>query len=372
MRAIFISYRRDDSEGQAGRIFDDLTREFGADSVFMDVAAIEPGRDFRRAIDQHVASCGVLLAVIGRNWAGARNESGQRRLDDPLDFVRLETAAALRRDIPVAPVLVQGAAIPRVDELPEDLRDLSFRAGIQLTHAHWDSDIQVLVKALRPYLQPTKPPTAIAADGAAPSNRWRASRTAIAAMAGVAVLAVAGYVWRINSGSGNASATAEVKTVRPTPANAETQPVAIPPTSGDADRGTQRDLVESPPSPEDVSPGPRRDPARRSLVGVWHCRQIEPVDEESPCRLDFNKDDGKDIEATCVTSIVHRLSGSYVSADSAEIIFTRTNGECVLRTPGTLTVRSDNEIEVSSGGWFGCDVKTPTGETRARCDRLPG
>ena len=68
MRAIFISYRREDAEGQAGRLFDDLARHFGKDAVFMDVAGIEPGRDFRRVIDEHVASCGVLLAMIGKNW----------------------------------------------------------------------------------------------------------------------------------------------------------------------------------------------------------------------------------------------------------------------------------------------------------------
>lgn len=71
MRAVFISYRRDDAEGQAGRLFDDLTRHFGEHSVFMDVAGIEPGRDFRRVIDEQVASCGVLLAVIGKNWLDA-------------------------------------------------------------------------------------------------------------------------------------------------------------------------------------------------------------------------------------------------------------------------------------------------------------
>jgi hypothetical protein len=107
MRAIFISYRRNDAEGQAGRLFDDLTQQFGKDAVFMDVAAIEAGRDFRRAIDEQVASCGVLLAIIGKDWLTASDDSGARRLDDPMDFVRLETASALKRDIPVIPVLVQ-------------------------------------------------------------------------------------------------------------------------------------------------------------------------------------------------------------------------------------------------------------------------
>ena len=81
MRAIFISYRRDDSEGYAGRLFQDLCERFGRDSVFMDVAGIEPGRDFRRVIEQQVASCGVLLAVIGKGWLDARDQHGVRRLD---------------------------------------------------------------------------------------------------------------------------------------------------------------------------------------------------------------------------------------------------------------------------------------------------
>lgn len=153
MRAIFISYRRDDTEGQAGRLFQDLSEAFGADMVFMDVTAIEPGIDFRKAIEKNTASCGVLLALIGRNWLGAVDEKGARRLDNPNDFVRLETASALRRDIPVVPVLVHGARMPRDDELPEDLRDLAFRNGVEITHARWESDVQVLIKALRPHVE---------------------------------------------------------------------------------------------------------------------------------------------------------------------------------------------------------------------------
>ena len=84
----------------------------------MDVAAIGVGRDFRRAIDESVASCGVLLALIGPAWLDERNENGERRLDDPGDFVRVETASALKRDIPVIPVLVRGAKMPRRDQLP--------------------------------------------------------------------------------------------------------------------------------------------------------------------------------------------------------------------------------------------------------------
>jgi len=140
MRAIFISYRRDDSAGEAGRLFDDLIAIFGEDSVFMDVAAIEVGRDFRKAIDDSVATCGVLLAVIGRAWIDAKNEAGSRRLDDPSDFVRLETASALRRDTPVVPVLVRGAKIPRPEGLPDELKELAYRNGVELSHTRWNSE----------------------------------------------------------------------------------------------------------------------------------------------------------------------------------------------------------------------------------------
>jgi hypothetical protein len=152
LRAIFISYRRHDSEGEAGRLFDDLVAPFGESSVFMDVAAIDVGRDFRRAIDESVATCGVLLALIGPGWLGEKNESGERRLDDPGDFVRMETACALRRDIPVIPVLVRGAKMPRSDQLPDDLKDLAYRNCVELTHVRWKSDVKVLIGGLRPLL----------------------------------------------------------------------------------------------------------------------------------------------------------------------------------------------------------------------------
>jgi hypothetical protein len=152
LRAIFINYRRSDAEGEAGRLFDELTLQLGSGAVFMDVAAIEPGRDFRKAIDQSVSNCSVLLALIGLEWLSARDAAGQRRLDDPNDFVRIELASALRRDIPVVPVLVRGAKMPRPDELSQDLRELAFRSAVELTHARWKSDVQVLLHALRPYI----------------------------------------------------------------------------------------------------------------------------------------------------------------------------------------------------------------------------
>ena len=99
MDGIFISYRRDDSAGYAGRLYDRLAAQFGADRVFMDVAGIELGTDFVTAIEQAVGSCQVLVVVIGDEWLSTTDAAGRRRLDDPHDFVRLETGVALEREI---------------------------------------------------------------------------------------------------------------------------------------------------------------------------------------------------------------------------------------------------------------------------------
>jgi hypothetical protein len=152
VRSVFISYRRKDSEGESGRLFDDLTFHFGSQSVFMDVSAIEPGRYFRKAIDLSVTTCSVLLAIIGQDWLELKDPAGHLRLEDPNDFVRLELASALRRDIPLIPVLVRGAKMPEVDKLPTDLKELVYRNAVELTHARWKSDVQLLIRALRPYL----------------------------------------------------------------------------------------------------------------------------------------------------------------------------------------------------------------------------
>ena len=202
MRAIFISYRRDDAEGQAGRLFEDLEERFGKASVFMDVTGIEPGRDFRKVIEQQVASCGVLLAIIGRDWLTATDADGHRRLDDSADFVRLETAAALKRDIPVIPVLVRGAKMPRAEQLPEVLADLSFRNSVELSHARWASDVQLLINALLPHVDvsPELAPTAAGGvDRAVPGAAVASSPSTPAGVADVPAARTGDAVGRLSA-----------------------------------------------------------------------------------------------------------------------------------------------------------------------------
>ena len=162
MRAIFISYRRSDSEGEAGRLSDLLTHRFDDKSVFMDVDSIQPGRDFRKAIDESIQACSVVLTLIGPNWLDAHDDCGGRRLDAPNDYVRLEIAAALHRDIPVIPVLLRGAKMPHEEQLPAEIAELAFRNSVELTHARWKSDLQVLIDALEALIgaPPVQPPAA--------------------------------------------------------------------------------------------------------------------------------------------------------------------------------------------------------------------
>src|SRR5882672_923660 len=113
---IFVNYRRDDSRAIAGRLHDRLAQAFGRKNVFMDVDNIPPGVDFVSHLNNHVATCEVFLAVIGPNWLYAKNEDGDRRIHTPEDFVAVEIAAALARDIRVIPVLVDGTRMPKVGD----------------------------------------------------------------------------------------------------------------------------------------------------------------------------------------------------------------------------------------------------------------
>lgn len=163
MGGIFISYRREDTAGHAGRIFDRLKEKFGQDKVFMDVSGIEPGIDFVEAIDQAVGSCDALLVIIGKKWIACTDASGKRRLDDPKDFIRLETSTALRRDIRVIPVLVQDAAMPGEGDLPDDLKKLARRQATEIDDTHWDSDTSQLIETLVKVLPEESEPAQISA-----------------------------------------------------------------------------------------------------------------------------------------------------------------------------------------------------------------
>jgi formylglycine-generating enzyme required for sulfatase activity len=132
MTSVFLSYRREDSRHQIGRLYDGLVAHFGLEQVFKDVDSIPLGWDFREVLTERVAGCEAFLAVIGDSWLSVVGKSGMRRLDDPADSVRIEIEAALSRKILVIPVLVGNCSIPQAEELPESLRGLSFRNGLSV------------------------------------------------------------------------------------------------------------------------------------------------------------------------------------------------------------------------------------------------
>ena len=161
MSKILISYRREDSIDVTGRIHDRLVTDFGPGAVFMDVDSIPYGVDFRTYLDEQVSQCEVFLAVIGRGWLRGKERKGRSRLEDPGDFVRIEIESALKRRIPVIPVLVGGASAPPAQQLPASIQDLSYRHAIVIRpNPDFHRDMDRLIDYLRTQLAGKKEPLA--------------------------------------------------------------------------------------------------------------------------------------------------------------------------------------------------------------------
>ena len=145
---IFICYRREDSVGHTGRLFDRLVLHYGRERVFMDLDAIAPGEDFIHAIQRRIEGCEVELVVIGPDWTRATDATGRRRLDDPEDFVRLEVLTALGRDLRVIPVLVGGAVMPGAADVPDALRPFLRRQAFELSDRSFHDGVSRLIAVL--------------------------------------------------------------------------------------------------------------------------------------------------------------------------------------------------------------------------------
>jgi uncharacterized membrane protein YhaH (DUF805 family) len=146
---IFINYRRNISAHAAGRLADQLARHLEGRRLFLDVDGIEPGLDFVKVLSDQVAQCEAFIAVIGPGWAEAKNSAGTRCLDSPNDYVRIEIEAALKRDIRLIPVLVDGARMPAADDLPEPLKPLSRRNAVEITHHRFGPEVEALAGTLQ-------------------------------------------------------------------------------------------------------------------------------------------------------------------------------------------------------------------------------
>jgi hypothetical protein len=184
---IFLSYRRGDVGGYAGRLTDDLLQRLGPKSVFQDVTAIAPGQDFTVAIDHALDDCDAVLAVIGPGWRTASTPQGAPRLFEADDYVRLELARALRRNLRVVPVLVGGAPLPAAVELPDELRGLTQRQAVVLHDETWHQDVEGLVRSLR-------------GEPAVPAKRSR--RRLVTGLVAVVLVVVSVAAWWWGPGTG--------------------------------------------------------------------------------------------------------------------------------------------------------------------------
>ena len=174
---IFISYRREDTAGRAGRLFDALVTRFGGRNVFQDVTGIAPGVDFDDELTAAIGRSDVALVVIGPGWLTATSPDGSRRLDEPGDYVRREVAASLAAGVPVVPVLVGGATLPGADQLPDELAPLAQRQAFEIDDDSWHRDVGDLARRLE-------------GEQVIPDRR----RTVPLVVAGIAAVAVAATV----------------------------------------------------------------------------------------------------------------------------------------------------------------------------------
>ena len=151
---IFLSYRRGESQVWTDRIANDLKETFGHNAVFQDVEAIPPGVDFRQHLQAQLENCRVVLVVIGSDWVTATDEQGNPRLDQEQDWVRLEVEVALRRKIPLIPLLVDNSKMPSQNELPESIREFAFQNGLAIRpNPDFENDLNRLIQSLEEYVK---------------------------------------------------------------------------------------------------------------------------------------------------------------------------------------------------------------------------
>ena len=299
MPAIFISYRRKDSAGFAGRLADALEKGLGAEQVFRDVDDIRPGQDFVAAIGSQLRRADVVLVLIGPSWSDSARDGG-RRLEDPDDFVRLEIRLGLALGKPVIPVLVGGASMPTEGQLPEDIRALARRQAFSLSDAGWKGDVARLREAIRPMLGGSR---------VQPRQRLLVWGLAGAALAGLLVLLAP---WRAEppatpsppQAPDSAPSPADPRlpvdaplpdVIAPRPSRSES-PRAAPPV-----RAETRPAAVRPAQPQSATPSipplPPQPGANATLDGRWTATICYDWGETHPEVFEFEVD-GQDVHGT--------------------------------------------------------------------------
>jgi hypothetical protein len=306
---VFINYRRDDSMSTAGRLHDRLAQAFGRKNIFMDVDHIPPGVDFVNHLNAQVAACDVFLTIIGPNWLAAKDDSGHRRIDNPDDFVTVEIAAALARDIRVIPVMVDGAHLPKAGDLPENLKPLLRRHAVEVRNTQFGRDAEALVQKLR---------EAFKSERTAP-RRWLAvTASAVALLLAIGLYQMGVPVWMpwtsgaVQPGTGSAESAKS---------DADANRVAEAKAAADAEAKRRADEVEQ-----------QRQAAKTySKVGNFACfSEAEYPDswrEEASLCAPYGCNFGKLSQDVCLTLGVKKRSKTVIHGNTGT---TRAN-ECWLQ-----------------------------------------
>lgn len=260
MGGVFISYRRDDSRGSAGRLYDNLSEHFGAGRVFRDLDAIQPGAVYRDVIATAIAGSDALIVVIGTNWTSARDASGQRRLENATDFVRVEIATALAQDKVVVPVLVEDAMMPTAADLPADLAALADRNALPVSDARWDYDVGRLISIIETLGPPIATQSRAVSAAAAPprpvlsSERRRRAALPVLAVLVLGILGIGVLIGRTTGGGGGGAGPGGADAAGAT-RPAKSASVVEPSGSGDRPDGSSVITAPGPPGAIPISVG---------------------------------------------------------------------------------------------------------------------
>jgi hypothetical protein len=258
---IFISYRRDDSAGYAGRLFDYLTEHCGSRQVFMDIDTIEPGDDFRKAVQNGIGTCDVVVVMIGRQWLTIADAQGHRRLDDPQDWVRAEVAIALANPkVRVISVLVHDASMPKASDLPDDLKELSYRNALELSDSRFQHDAGRLAEAIE---QAARVPAGAAAGRG--GNRYWGLAVGAVVLGGLALAFLSKGSWMpLFLPAPTPTATHTVTATAPRPVDTDT-PVPSSPTATAAPESVAPVILDVAQSTTGTAP-------RQDITAVIHFR----------------------------------------------------------------------------------------------------
>jgi hypothetical protein len=286
---IFLSYRRGDTAGHVGRLYDELVRVFGAERVFMDVGGIVPGDDFIRVLRQALAESSVVLVAMGTRWAGTGG-GAPRRIDDPNDFVRLEVVTALAdQNTRVIPVLCEGVQMPVDTSLPSPLAPLTRRQAFELSDTRWRHDVQVLLDAV--------------AHSVPPAGRAKRLARRAALMLVAVALAVTGVLWAYRSLSERFASDAK----QPGNTRTASQPVRD---AASRDGGGANSRMPSAPPPRVVPPGVIRTTAEQ----LARARR-DWVSDATVTSIEINCSSGRD--GACPLRIRMSSASRYANLDAS-------------------------------------------------------